>query len=76
MFPKHAVSSVVGIGGLAGSLGGVIFPFIIGVVLDAYKADNALSEGYNLIFATCGCAYLFAWLLIHFISPKMEAVKS
>jgi ABC-type antimicrobial peptide transport system permease subunit len=32
MFPKHAVSSVVGIGGLAGSLGGVIFPYIIGVI--------------------------------------------
>jgi ACS family hexuronate transporter-like MFS transporter len=76
MFPKHAVSSVVGIGGLAGSLGGVIFPYIIGVILDSYKADNALSAGYNVIFVACGCAYLFAWLLIHFISPKMEIVKS
>lgn len=76
MFPKHAVSSVVGIGGLAGSLGGVIFPYIIGVVLDSYKVDNALSAGYNVIFVACGCAYLFAWLLIHFISPKMEIVKS
>jgi ACS family hexuronate transporter-like MFS transporter len=44
--------------------------------LDAYKADQALSDGYNIIFVACGCAYLFAWLLIHFISPKMEAVKS
>ncbi|MHA8101153.1 MFS transporter [Aquirufa nivalisilvae] len=74
MFPKNAISSVVGIGGLAGSLGGVIFPYFIGVILDTYKANDNLSGGYNLIFLICGSAYLLAWLLIHFISPKMSPV--
>lgn len=74
MFPKAAISSVVGIGGLAGSMGGVIFPFFIGLILDQYKAENALSAGYNIIFVACGCAYLFAWVLMHFISPKMARV--
>lgn len=75
MFPKNAISSVVGIGGLAGSLGGVIFPYFIGIILDSYKSSNNLSGGYNLIFLICGSAYLFAWLLIHLISPKMKAVN-
>jgi len=72
MLPKSAVSSVIGIGGLAGSLGGVIFPLIIGLILDAYKSSNQLTDGYNLIFIICGCAYLFAWGLIHLINPKLE----
>lgn len=76
MLPKSAVSSVIGIGGLAGSLGGVIFPYIIGQILDAYKASNQLTEGYNLIFLICGSAYLFAWTLIHFINPKLNRVQS
>ncbi len=75
MFPKNAISSVVGIGGLAGSLGGVIFPYFIGIILDSYKSSNNLSGGYNLIFLICGSAYLFAWLLIHLISPQMKAVN-
>lgn len=76
MLPKSAVSSVIGIGGLAGSLGGVIFPYIIGQILDAYKASNQLTEGYNLIFLICGSAYLFAWILIHFINPRLNRVQS
>ncbi len=76
MLPKSAVSSVIGIGGLAGSLGGVIFPYIIGLILDAYKADGQLTEGYNLIFVICGSAYVFAWLLIHWINPKLERVRT
>ncbi len=72
MLPKSAISSVIGIGGLAGSLGGVIFPLIIGLILDAYKSSNQLTDGYNLIFIICGCAYVFAWGLIHLINPKLE----
>lgn len=72
MLPKSAVSSVIGIGGLAGSLGGVLFPLIIGFILDAYKANNQLTEGYNLIFLICGSAYVFAWGLIHLINPKLK----
>ncbi|MEO6685473.1 MAG: MFS transporter, partial [Dyadobacter sp.] len=34
MFPKQAVSSVVGIGGTAGALGGILFPMLIGSLLD------------------------------------------
>lgn len=75
MFPKRAVSSVVGIGGMAGSLGGVLFPLFIGLVLDHYKALDMLAGGYNVIFVVCGSAYLVAWLVMHFITPRMKPVK-
>jgi ACS family hexuronate transporter-like MFS transporter len=75
MFPKKAVSSVVGIGGMAGSVGGILFPLFIGILLDHFKALNILSTGYNIIFLICGCAYLLAWLVMHLLSPKMKQVR-
>ena len=75
MFPKKAISSVVGIGGMAGSLGGVLFPYFIGIILDKYKALDNLNGGYNIIFTICGVAYLLAWGIMHLLAPKMEKVK-
>lgn len=75
MFPKKAVSSVVGIGGMAGSLSGAVFPLFIGFVLDYYKVLGNLTAGYNIIFALCGSAYLVAWVVIHFLSPRMKPVR-
>lgn len=75
MFPKYAVSSVVGIGGMAGSVGGIIFPLIVGGLLDHYKALGNIGAGYNILFIICGCMYLLAWSVMHFFAPKMEEVK-
>ncbi|MCC9137236.1 MFS transporter [Pontibacter silvestris] len=75
MFPKRAVSSVVGIGGMAGSLGGFLFPWLVGNILDSYKSADNIIGGYNVIFTICGLAYLAAWLLMHFLSPKMKQVE-
>ncbi|ODS78015.1 MAG: hypothetical protein ABS46_17540 [Cytophagaceae bacterium SCN 52-12] len=75
MFPKKAVSSVVGIGGMAGSVGGILFPLFVGYVLDNAKAAGNINTGYNFIFIVCGCAYLLAWLIMHFFTPRMEKVK-
>ncbi|MBK7870302.1 MAG: MFS transporter [Saprospiraceae bacterium] len=75
MFPKKAVSSVVGIGGMAGSIGGVLFPLFVGYLLEAYKTAGNITAGYNIIFSICGCAYLIAWVVMHFFAPKMERVN-
>jgi ACS family hexuronate transporter-like MFS transporter len=75
MFPRKVVSSVIGIGGMAGSVGGILFPMFIGFLLDHYKGLGNINIGYNIIFLICGCAYLVAWVLIHFISPKMKPVN-
>lgn len=75
MFPKNAVSSVVGIGGMAGSVGGIFFPMFVGWLLETYKKAGDLDGGYNLLFVICGCAYLLAWLLMHLCAPRMERVN-
>jgi len=75
MFPKSAVSSVVGLGSMAGSVGGILFPFFIGLLLDHYKNLGNISVGYNIIFLMCGCAYLLAWFIMHLLVPKMKPVS-
>ena len=75
MFPKKAVSSIVGIGGMAGSVGGILFPLLIGILLDHFKLQGALRAGYNIIFGICGSAYLVAWLVMHLLSPAMKQVR-
>jgi ACS family hexuronate transporter-like MFS transporter len=74
IFPKKAISSVVGIGSMAGAVGGFFFPQFIGFILDASKKAGHIVTGYNIIFFICGCAYLLAWLLMHLLSPKVKKV--
>lgn len=76
MFPKKAVSSVVGLGGMAGSLGGLFFPIVVGALLDTYKAQGDITIGYNYLFLLCGSAYLLAWLCIHLFAPTLKPVES
>lgn len=71
MFPKKAVSSVVGLGGMAGAIGSILFPMFIGIILDFYKSAGNIVAGYNIIFLVCGSSFLVAWVIIHFIIPKM-----
>ncbi|MCF0062507.1 MFS transporter [Dyadobacter chenwenxiniae] len=75
LFPKQAVSSVVGIGGMAGAVGGILFPILIGNLLDSYKAAGNLEGGYNIIFTICGCTYLIAWLIIHLLTRTAKVVE-
>ena len=75
MFPKEAVSSVVGIGGMAGAVGGIFFPIFVGYLLDNYKASGNLSGGYNLLFTLCGFTYLITWVIIHMLTRKKNVVS-
>lgn len=75
MFPTEAVSSVVGIGGMAGAVGGILFPILVGSLLDSYKAAGNLTGGYNLLFTICGFTYLTAWTIIHLLTRKFTVVK-
>lgn len=75
MFPKEVVSSVVGIGGMMGAVGGILFPLLVGYLLDIYKTGGDLTGGYNLIFTICGLVYLMAWIIIHLLTRKVELKK-
>jgi len=74
MFPKNAVSSVVGLGGMAGSLGGLLFPLVVGSLLDTAKETGDITVGYNSLFLLCGSAYLLAWVCIHTLVPQLAPV--
>ncbi|HEY3487808.1 MAG TPA: MFS transporter [Gammaproteobacteria bacterium] len=75
MFPKYAVASVVGIGGLAGAIGGMIFPVFCGVVLDKFTAANNITAGYTQLFSICAFTYLITFAAHHFLAPRFEQLK-
>ena len=66
MFPRHAIGSVVGIGGFFGATGGFVFQRVTGHVLEA-NGNN-----YTPIFLVCGFAYVTALLIIHLLAPRLE----
>ena len=68
MFPKRAVGSVIGLGGFAGGVGGMIMAKSTGLVLDATNGN------YTLIFAACTTVYFLAVLAIHLLSPRLAPV--
>ena len=68
LFPKAAVASIVGIGGMIGSLGGVLFQPATGYVVK-------LTHSYVPMFVVAGLAYLLALLIIQALSPRLEPAK-
>ena len=75
LFPTEAVSSVVGIGGMAGAVGGILFPIVVGHLLDSYKAAGDLVGGYNVLFTICGLTYLIALAIIHLLTRNKTKVE-
>lgn len=75
LFPKEAVSSVVGIGGMAGAVGGILFPMLVGSLLDQFKTTGNITTGYNILFTVCGFTYLFALGIIHLLTRKGDRLR-
>ncbi|MGB2867404.1 MAG: MFS transporter [Bacteroidota bacterium] len=65
MFPRRAVGSVVGMGGMAGMIGGMIIAKVVGYILQ-------WTGSYVPIFLIAGFTYLVALLFIHLLVPKLE----
>jgi MFS transporter, ACS family, hexuronate transporter len=74
MFPKQAVASVIGLGGMAGCVGGLLFPIITGRILDHFLQAGNVNAGYAVLFAICGCSYLLAFTLNHLCAPRFEPI--
>ena len=68
--PNSYVSSVIGFGGMMGSIAGIIFPLFIGIVLDYFKNQGDINSGYNVIFFIAGVSYISCWSLIKFINKE------
>ena len=68
MFPRQAIGSVVGIGGMAGAVGGMLISKVVGYILQS-------SQSYVPIFIIAGSAYLVALLVIQLLAPRLEPAR-
>ncbi|WP_140727962.1 MULTISPECIES: MFS transporter [Gammaproteobacteria] len=68
MFPRHAVASVVGIGGFAGAVGGMMIATFTGFLLET-------TGSYVPVFLMAGSAYLLALLVVHALAPALEPAR-
>ena len=75
-FAKKDIGTVVGLGGMAGSIGGILFPWVCGRVLDRYEAIGNLTAGYAILFALCAFAYLIAFVIHHLLAPRLEPIRT
>jgi MFS transporter, ACS family, hexuronate transporter len=67
-FPRGAVGSVVGIGGTAGAIGGMVIARVVSEILER-------SGSYVPVFVIAGGAYLVTLAVIHLITPRLEPAK-
>jgi MFS transporter, ACS family, hexuronate transporter len=68
MFPRRAVGSVVGIGGMAGAFSGATMAVIVGYIL------QVTGNNYKIPFYMAGAAYLTSLLIIQLLVPRIEPV--
>ena len=66
LFPRHAVATVVGIGGMVGALGGVLMQLAAGAIAQ---------YSYMPMFLFCGSGYAIALLIVHLLTPKLRPAR-
>jgi len=66
--PRQVVSSIVGIGGMAGAIGGMFIAKLAGYILE-------WTGEYRLLFLIAASVYLINLLLIHVINPRLEPMQ-
>ena len=75
MFPKNAVGSVIGFGGMFGALGSIFIARSAGLLFDYYKGMGHVETGYQIMFIICSAAYILAWLFMHALIPTMKKIQ-
>ncbi len=68
MFPQSVVGSIVGIGGMIGAIGGALFAFFAGHVLQ-------LTHSYAGLFTIAACAYLVALTALYVLAPGLRKAE-
>ncbi len=69
VLPRSAVASVIGIGGMSGAIGGMLFTKFVGQNL------QATGSSYRLPFIIAASVYLIALMVIQILSPRLQRVK-
>ncbi len=81
MFPKAAIASITGIGGMAGGIGSMIMQKSAGRLF-VYSDEVSLTfmgfegkpAGYFIIFCICAFAYLIGWVIMMTLVPKYKPI--
>ena len=68
MFPKQAIGSVVGLGGMGGAIGGMYMATAAGFLLQ-------WTGSYHALFIVAGSAYLAALVVVHSLAPRLKPVN-
>ncbi len=81
MFPKKAIATVVGVGGLAGGIGATIINKASGMLFDYSKESEmvfmgfqGIEAGYFIIFSICSVCYLIGWSVMKTLVPKYKPI--
>jgi len=84
MFPKSAVATVTGIGGMAGGISSFLINKGSGILFDysdktwqgiEFLGASGKSIGYLIIFSICAVAYLLGWTVMKTLVPKYKVIK-
>ena len=74
MFPKKVIGSVIGIGCLAGGIGGVLTQQLIGRLSDYFEKLNKVDVAYSIMFTFSALAYLSAWIIMKMLVPRYKPI--
>ncbi len=81
MFPKSAIATVTGIGGMAGGVGSMILQWFAGWLFVhaeetnmAYMGFEGKPAGYFVVFCICAVAYLIGWIVMKALVPKYKPI--
>ena len=81
MFPKKAIATITGIGGLAGGLGSTMINKGSGLLFDYTKETDmvfmgfkGIEAGYFIIFSICAVCYLIGWTVMKTLVPKYAPI--
>ncbi|NDV45739.1 MFS transporter [Paludibacter sp. 221] len=81
MFPKSAIATITGIGGMAGGIGSFLINKSSGVLFDHAGTTNMTfmgfegkPAGYFIIFCVCAVAYLIGWVVMKALVPKYKPI--
>ena len=75
MFPKSAVATIIGIGGMAGGIGSFIINKGSGILFDYSLLEwGSKTPGYTIVFSFCAVAYLIGWVVMKTLVPKYKPI--
>ncbi|MEJ6980888.1 MFS transporter [Pedobacter sp. P351] len=81
MFPRKAIATVTGIGGMAGGIGSTIINKGSGVLFThadetqmSFMGFQGKEAGYFIVFSICAVAYLIGWVVMKSLVPKYRPI--